>query len=303
MKDKKPLDWIPLYIDKHLFGSTRLELEPDERSVWIDLLVLAGKNTGHVRANEGMPYQIKQLAGMLVISEELLERTIKKCIKYKKIEILKDGTIYLPSWQSYKLSPRHKRRFESMSDEEDTMTEKEDTISQSADTILKDKVIDKVIDKDIYPQKFEDFYKPYPRKIEKKDAFTAWKQLTNKQKDEVVIASKNYAIEMKRERRKLDKIKHPASFLNKDKERWKDYLEVTKPYQVGEDDPERKETDKQKIFFEKRLALKESLYKKYKPGFDKAMKDGDQDKVEEIENKIKTQLADFSQLYFKTRED
>ncbi len=115
MKDKKPLDWIPVYIDKHLFGSTRLELEPDERSVWMDLLVLAGKDNGYVRANEGVPYPREQLAGLFLVSEELLNRTIKKCssIKIKKIAILKDKTLYLPSWIKYTLSPRHKRRFNS----------------------------------------------------------------------------------------------------------------------------------------------------------------------------------------------
>jgi len=114
MKDKKPLDWIPLYIDKHLFGSTRLEFEPDERSVWTDLLALAGKDKGFIRANEGCPYQPAQLAGMLVIPLELYERTIAKCSSKEigKIEILPDGTMYLPSWPEYKLSDRHKRRFE-----------------------------------------------------------------------------------------------------------------------------------------------------------------------------------------------
>lgn len=143
MKDKKPLDWIPLYIDKHLFGSTRIELEPDERSVWIDLLALAGKDSGHIRANEGVPYLTSQLAGLLVIPEELLIRTIEKCIKHNKLKKLEDGTIYVSSWNEYSLSPRHKRRFEIVSSLGDTMSPNKDTLKKSADTIERDIEIEK----------------------------------------------------------------------------------------------------------------------------------------------------------------
>lgn len=130
MKDKKPLTWIPVYIDKHLFGSTRQELEPDERSVWMDLLVFSGKDDGHIRANEGVPYPNAQLAGIFLVPEDLLNRTIKKCIKYGKIKILKDGTMYLPSWKNYRLSDRHVRRLASeMSAQEDMMSKKRDTKS------------------------------------------------------------------------------------------------------------------------------------------------------------------------------
>lgn len=127
MKDKKPLDWIPIYIDKHIFGSTRLELEPDERSVWQDLLILSGKDNGHIRANEGVPYPLEQLSGLFVVKMELLKRTIKKCSSKEvgKIEIQEDGTMYLPSYPTYKLSARHKRRFESEIREENKEDEDE----------------------------------------------------------------------------------------------------------------------------------------------------------------------------------
>ncbi|GAH77353.1 unnamed protein product, partial [marine sediment metagenome] len=96
-----------------LFGSTRLELEPDERSVWIDLLALSKKDNGYIRANEGMPYPDSQLSGMLNIKEELLKRTICKCLskKVKKLERLKDGTLFVVSQATgdYELSKRYKR--------------------------------------------------------------------------------------------------------------------------------------------------------------------------------------------------
>lgn len=142
MKDKKPLTWIPLFIDKHLFGSTRYELDPAERSVWTDLLAFSGKDNGHIRANEGVPYPLAQLAGIFLVPEELLKRTIRKCIKYGKIEILKDKTMYLPSWNIYRLSDRHIRRVDDeMSAKPDTMSAKPD--AKSIDRIENRKSIER----------------------------------------------------------------------------------------------------------------------------------------------------------------
>jgi hypothetical protein len=108
--------WFPIWIDKLLFGSTRIELAPDERSVWIDLLALSYKDEGYIRANKNCPYPVKQLAGMLLISEELLIRTLNKCLEYQKIKQLTDGTYYVNSYKTYRLSNRHSRRFNKASD-------------------------------------------------------------------------------------------------------------------------------------------------------------------------------------------
>jgi hypothetical protein len=111
MKSKNSLPWIPLWVDKWLFGSTRIELKPDERSVWVDFMVLSAKDGGFIRANEGVPYGKEQLAGMLCVDVELLWRTVERCKEVGKIVEQKDGTFWLPSWEQYKISPRHQRRF------------------------------------------------------------------------------------------------------------------------------------------------------------------------------------------------
>ena len=131
---QKPNPWIPFWIDKWLFGSTRIELLPDERSVWLDLLALASKNCGYIRANDTTPYPIGQLAGLLIISEELLIRTIEKCVQYGKIVKNSDGTLKIPSWDRYQLSPRQKRRYSKTSKErEDGMSDEEDIASKKTD--------------------------------------------------------------------------------------------------------------------------------------------------------------------------
>lgn len=87
---KDSLLWIPLYVDSWLFGSVRFELEPDEQATFVDLLALAAKDNGFIRANETMPYPLNSLSGMFNKSVELLERTIIKCLdpKINKLEIV-----------------------------------------------------------------------------------------------------------------------------------------------------------------------------------------------------------------------
>lgn len=75
-----------------------------------------------------------------------------------------------------------------------------------------------------YPSEFEEFWINYPRKIEKKNAYITWKRLTKKQKEEVIRAAVNYAVAMRLEKREIQYIKHPKTFLNPKKEVWKDYL-------------------------------------------------------------------------------
>lgn len=103
MTKRRIVAWIPLWVDKWLFGSTRLELTSEERSVFIDLLCLASINDGFIGANEQTPYPHSQICGMLNISNELLKRTIDKCVKTGKI-IDENGVYRIVNWSKYKLS-------------------------------------------------------------------------------------------------------------------------------------------------------------------------------------------------------
>ena len=119
--------WIPFWVDKWIFGSMRIEFSLEERAIWIDLLALASKDDGYIRANEETPYPIQQLAGMLLIPNSILKSAIEKFIKKRKLTRLKNGTLYITNWEKYQLSERQKRRYESK--KADTMAEKADTKS------------------------------------------------------------------------------------------------------------------------------------------------------------------------------
>jgi len=136
MKKRKVDPWFPFWIDKWLHGSTVIELEPDERGIFVSLMALSKKDDGWVRANEGVPYLETQLCGLFNCKPELLRRTIKRCIAVGKIRIEDDGTFYMTSHENYKLSPRHQRRVESeMADNGAVKAEKKDIEAEKGDAI------------------------------------------------------------------------------------------------------------------------------------------------------------------------
>lgn len=137
MKSKTDsIQWIPLWVDKWIFGTTRIELEPDKRSVWVDFMAVAAKDHGFIRANVGVAYPPQQLSGLLCITEELLLRTIEKCIKVGKVcKCENGGGYYLPSWGEYALSERHKRRFKEKIEQIQALSAKTDMVVKKPATI------------------------------------------------------------------------------------------------------------------------------------------------------------------------
>ena len=109
-KKEANLKWFPIWVEKWLWGSTRLELTIEERAVWIDLLAIASKDGGHIRANEGYPYPPEQLAGMLRIPVELLNHAIERCLETGKLRKDNDGSLYVVNWDEYQFSDRYLRK-------------------------------------------------------------------------------------------------------------------------------------------------------------------------------------------------
>lgn len=80
-KQSRANTYIKFFPEKYLWGSTKTELLPDERSVWLDFLCLGSMNFGVIEV-----YSRDQLAQQLMISRELLDRSCEKFIKYDKIK-------------------------------------------------------------------------------------------------------------------------------------------------------------------------------------------------------------------------
>ena len=79
--------WIKLYPLECLDGSIRYQLESDERGVWYDLINFSAlcSIAGTISDRDSRPYPHSFIANRLNISLELLERTLKKCIKEGRI--------------------------------------------------------------------------------------------------------------------------------------------------------------------------------------------------------------------------
>ena len=94
--------WIKLFITGWLHGSIRWQLEPDERSVWADLICVAGEcgKDGKISDNDGKPLPRPYLANHLNIESELLDRTIAKC-RHEGRLVDRDDILIIANWKSY----------------------------------------------------------------------------------------------------------------------------------------------------------------------------------------------------------
>ena len=148
MKDRKGDDWFPFWIDKWLLGSTRDELiirdehgnfVEDLRGIFTDLMAMAYKDSGYIRANEGMPYSTRRLAGSLDIPQEKLDETIAICLKTGKLEAKPDGTLFLTSLEKYELPERTKQRrdkeLREVADKDDRVAKKVAKVAEKSATL------------------------------------------------------------------------------------------------------------------------------------------------------------------------
>jgi len=94
--------WIKLFVTGWLHGSIRWQLEPDERSVWADLICLAGEcgHQGKICDNDGEALPRDFIANQLNIKRTLLDRTIAKSIHNNRL-IEENGCLLIKNWGAY----------------------------------------------------------------------------------------------------------------------------------------------------------------------------------------------------------
>jgi len=98
--------WIKLWIDECLTGTIREDVTPEERSVWYDFLLLAGRNRppGCISANDKTPLTPKRLASILNIPVLLLAKAVKRFEDSERIAIDSTGIIHILNWDKYQYS-------------------------------------------------------------------------------------------------------------------------------------------------------------------------------------------------------
>jgi hypothetical protein len=96
--------WIKVYCNKWLEGTLREET-PAIRSVWIDLLALAGDgqygDTGEIKLTNGVSFTDKQIAEILHIPTSLWRRAKARFIETERIKVTPKGVISIINWTKY----------------------------------------------------------------------------------------------------------------------------------------------------------------------------------------------------------
>ena len=230
MMIKRKVDkfWFPWWPEKWLWGTIRIECTPAERGIWVDLLSLASKDDGHIRANEEIAYPLKQLAGMLILPEKELNDAINKFIRLGKLIKTKTGTIYVAKWDKYQFSERHKRRVEEGMSKKEAIVSKETALKNN--TLNNNTLNNNKVEDNTYTEEFSQFYEYYNYKVAKKDALKAYTALRRKKvpHEQIMEAAKGYFNHLRNEEIHSNFKKamlYPATFLRS--ERWKDFLGVT----------------------------------------------------------------------------
>jgi len=87
-------------------------LEPEERSVWTDLICLAGEcgRGGRIEDNSGKPFPIAYLANTLNIPMKLLKATIDKCLQEERL-LDEEGTLTIKNWSVYQSEYERQKQY------------------------------------------------------------------------------------------------------------------------------------------------------------------------------------------------
>lgn len=94
--------WVKLYCYERLHGSIPAQLQPGERSVWDELLCLAGLCglDGLIADHDKRPFTHSYIAHELHVTEDLLDRTLDLCKEEGRIKEDEHG-IHITNWAAY----------------------------------------------------------------------------------------------------------------------------------------------------------------------------------------------------------
>ena len=115
--------WIKIYCDKWLSGTIREE-QPDVRSVFIDLLALAGNgqfgDIGEIKLSNGIGLTDSQIAEILRISKALWRKSKQRFLLSERIEITPKRAIKITNWNKYQPEYQRQKPYRKAKREEDS---------------------------------------------------------------------------------------------------------------------------------------------------------------------------------------
>ena len=163
-----PREWIKLW--RHLLeGTTIEELTPEERWVWISLLLLANDEgvimRGEYSNGKRLGYSLESLAHKICVAPDVVQRTIEKCKLFEKLEYeitnvhgLKGYVITIKNWKKYQstYTESHRRYYEKQKTKKDDAEQKKQSTSEKTSSQISPSQV-RTMYEEIVEEKFADF--------------------------------------------------------------------------------------------------------------------------------------------------
>jgi hypothetical protein len=107
------MQWLKLWVDETLTGTTFSELNAEERGVWYSLLVLSARQRplGVICVAGGVPMTMEQIAAMIKVVPAVLCRCLEKLVAVDKLKREPDGTLRVVNWNRYQSEYERQRPY------------------------------------------------------------------------------------------------------------------------------------------------------------------------------------------------
>ena len=105
------LKFVKIWTDESLRGSIRKDMSPAQRSIWYELLLLAGKSRreGYLEYSQGIPYTEADIARTLEVEESLVTESINICVGEGRLEIVDGKTYHITHWDAYQRTEEQRK--------------------------------------------------------------------------------------------------------------------------------------------------------------------------------------------------
>lgn len=239
--------WVKLWTEETIHGTIRVQLSPAERSVWFDLLCLAGagRHPGYVASgliggeDSGLLGHSREwIAGTLYIPLELLNMTLVKLVAQSRVTVTEVEArpgymtivIKILGWEKYQseyMLKRQRRKYNEprradgdynvhpKSTECPPQTPPEE-VEVEVEVEVNTKALNHSAKDARVSAQFEEFWKRYPRHADKKRAFTAWRNLSQADRD-LAVSSLDKWLECRQWRSEGGRyVPYAQKFLNRE---------------------------------------------------------------------------------------
>ena len=227
------ISWIKL--DVNILDDAKIKIirsHPDGNTIvilWIGLLCLAMKSSrpGIIEISDGIPYTADDLSGLFNIEKKTIELGLSLFAKYRMIDLFDGNTLEIINFSKHQSIEELERKREltrvRVGRYRDKLKGNALLTHDQRKVTLTDKIRQDKIRQDKKPivEVFEEFWKNYPRKVNKKEAMKAFNKVT---------VSLDIILKAIEKQKKSDQwmkdggqyIPYPSTWLNK--ERWNDEL-------------------------------------------------------------------------------